>query len=600
MCGFLGLVGSNKVSEHTIKDANKYIECRGPDEKVYKNLTDTKFNFKNRDFQNLQIFNRLSIIDLSNLGSQPMFSDDNLTSILFNGEVFNHKELRAEMEKDGLVFNSNNSDTEVLLLGISKYGKDFINRVIGQFSIVFFDYEKDIILLIRDRLGQKPLFYSVEDKSLVFASNLKSIVSLTENNRINQESISEYLNIGVVTSPNTIFENIYKVQPAEIIEFQISDVISEKSKTRYWRLEKFVDNKEFNREHFIKLLSDSVRIRNIADVPVACFLSGGIDSSTIVKLLTESGESVNTFSISYEDPKYDEKKWFELVKEKYKTNHTTEEVRKAIDIEEIMESIKIFDEPYSDPSNFPSYIISKKISEKYKAAISGDGGDELVGGYKRINKILNRKKRLNFLRYLYKIYPNFLGTGNIFLRNSSSASEAYNSFFWDKKFLSILGIKDYKPNDYYKNISKDIYKSLIISDYKLYLSEMMTLKVDRTSMANSLEVRSPFIDHRLIEYVLSTKPSYVDYGKTKKIFKDYLSEDFDNDFINREKMGFVFNLEDWIYSNKETVFSELKNGKLSKIIKVDRINLLLLNKSRINANRLWKLYLLEKYLSFAD
>ena len=600
MCGFLGLVGSNKVSEHNIKDANKYIECRGPDEKVYKNLTDTKFNFKNRDFQNLQIFNRLSIIDLSNLGSQPMFSDDNLTSILFNGEVFNHKELRAEMEKDGLVFNSNNSDTEVLLLGISKYGKDFINRVIGQFSIVFFDYEKDIILLIRDRLGQKPLFYSVEDKSLVFASNLKSIASLTENNRINQESISEYLNIGVVTSPNTIFENIYKVQPAEIIEFQISDVISEKSKTRYWRIEKFVDNKEFDREHFIKLLSDSVRIRNIADVPVACFLSGGIDSSTIVKLLTESGESANTFSISYEDPKYDEKKWFELVKEKYKTNHTTEEVRKAIDIEEIMESIKIFDEPYSDPSNFPSYIISKKISEKYKAAISGDGGDELVGGYKRVNKILNRKKRLNFLRYLYKIYPNFLGTGNIFLRNSSSASEAYNSFFWDKKFLSMLGIKDYTPNDYYKNISKDIYKSLIISDYKLYLSEMMTLKVDRTSMANSLEVRSPFIDHRLIEYVLSTKPSYVDYGKTKKIFKDYLSEDFDNDFINREKMGFVFNLEDWIYSNKETVFSELKNGKLSKIIKVDRINLLLLNKSRINANRLWKLYLLEKYLSFAD
>ena len=600
MCGFLGLVGSNKVSEHNIKDANKYIECRGPDEKVYKNLTDTKFNFKNRDFQNLQIFNRLSIIDLSNLGSQPMFSDDNLTSILFNGEVFNHKELRAEMEKDGLVFNSNNSDTEVLLLGISKYGKDFINRVIGQFSIVFFDYEKNIILLIRDRLGQKPLFYSVEDKSLVFASNLKSIASLTENNRINQESISEYLNIGVVTSPNTIFENIYKVQPAEIIEFQISDVISEKSKTRYWRIEKFVDNKEFDREHFIKLLSDSVRIRNIADVPVACFLSGGIDSSTIVKLLTESGESANTFSISYEDPKYDEKKWFELVKEKYKTNHTTEEVRKAIDIEEIMESIKIFDEPYSDPSNFPSYIISKKISEKYKAAISGDGGDELVGGYKRVNKILNRKKRLNFLRYLYKIYPNFLGTGNIFLRNSSSASEAYNSFFWDKKFLSMLGIKDYTPNDYYKNISKDIYKSLIISDYKLYLSEMMTLKVDRTSMANSLEVRSPFIDHRLIEYVLSTKPSYVDYGKTKKIFKDYLSEDFDNDFINREKMGFVFNLEDWIYSNKETVFSELKNGKLSKIIKVDRINLLLLNKSRINANRLWKLYLLEKYLSFAD
>ncbi len=598
MCGFLGLIGIDKISESSIKDANKFIECRGPDETVFKNLTDSKFNFKNTNHQNLQIFNRLSIVELSNLGSQPMFSDDNLTSILFNGEIFNHRELRAEMESDGLVFRSNNSDTEVLLLGLSKYGKNFINRVIGQFSIVFFDYEKDLILLIRDRLGQKPLFYSFQDERLVFGSNLKSIVNLTDNSKLNHKSISEYLNIGVVTSPNTIFENIYKVKPAEIIEFEISNIISKKSTTQYWKIESFIGNKEFDREHFKELLSDSVRLRNIADVQVACFLSGGIDSSTIVKLLTESGESVNTFSISYEDPKYDEKKWFEQVKEKYKTNHITEEVSKDIDVEEIIESIKIFDEPYSDPSNFPSYIVSKKISEKYKAAISGDGGDELVGGYKRVNKILNRKKQLNFFKYFYKIYPNFLGTGNIFNRNSSNDSEAYNSFFWDTKFLSLLGLKNYKPNDYFANISESLYKNLIISDYKLYLSEMMTLKVDRTSMANSLEVRSPFMDHRLIEYVLSSNTTYVDYGVTKKIFKEYLSEDFSSDFINREKMGFVFNLEEWIYSNKDKVFDELKKGKLSKIIKINRINLLLLNKSRINANRLWKLYLLEKYLSF--
>ena len=597
MCGFLGSIGIDEVSEHSIKDANKYIECRGPDETVFKNLTDSRFNFKNTDYQHLQIFNRLSIIDLTNLGSQPMFSDEKSTSILFNGEIFNHKELRAEMESEGLVFKSNNSDTEVLLLGFSKYGKDFVNRVIGQFSIVFFDYKKNLIFLIRDRLGQKPLFYSFQDESLVFGSNLKSIVNLTNNRKINQNSVSEYLNIGVVTSPNTIFENIYKVKPAEIIELHISNIISKKSSEVYWNIEDFVDNKEFDESHFKDLLSDSVRLRNIADVPVACFLSGGIDSSTIVKLLTESGESVNTFSISYEDPKYDEKQWFEQVKEKYKTNHTTETVGKKIDIDHIMESIEIFDEPYSDPSNFPSYMISKKISEKYKAAISGDGGDELVGGYKRVNKILNRKKQFNFLRYFYNIYPNFLGTGNIFHRNSSDISEAYNSFFWDRKFLSILGIKDYKPSDYFQNISKDLYKSLLISDYKLYLSEMMTLKVDRTSMANSLEVRSPFIDHRLIEYILSTKPSYVDYGIPKKIFKEYLSEDFDSEFINREKMGFVFNLEEWIYSNKDKVFTELKNGNLSKIIKIEKINLLLLNKSRINANRIWKLYLLEKYLS---
>ena len=597
MCGFLCSIGIDNVSEESIKDANKYIECRGPDETVLKNLTNSKFNFKNINYQHLQIFNRLSIVDLSNLGSQPMFSDKYLTSILFNGEIFNHNELRSEMEKDGLIFNSNNSDTEVLLLGLSKYGKEFMSRVIGQFSIVFFDYKRNLIFLIRDRLGQKPLFYSLQEQGFIFGSNLKSVANLSKNKKINKNSIYEYLNIGVVTSPNTIYENVYKLKPAEIIEFEISNVISKKSSSIYWNIENFIGNKEFDKRHFKDLLSNAIRLRNIADVPVACFLSGGIDSSTIVKLLTESGETVNTFSIAYEDPKYDEKKWFEQVKEKYKTNHTTETVAKEIDLSDIMESIELFDEPYSDPSNFPSYIITKKISEKYKAAISGDGGDELVGGYKRINKILNRKKQLNFLKYFYKIYPNFLGTGNIFRRNSSDASEAYNSFFWDTKFLSILGIKNYKPNNYFQNISKDLYKSLLISDYKLYLSEMMTLKVDRTSMANSLEVRSPFIDHRLVEYILSTDSSYVNDGVTKEIFKDYLSEDFDSDFINREKMGFVFNLEEWIYSNKEKVFRELRSGNLSKIIKIDKINLLLLNKSRINANRIWKLYLLEKYLS---
>ena len=273
-------------------------------------------------------------------------------------------------------------------------------------------------------------------------------------------------------------------------------------------------------------------------------------------------------------------------------------IKTDIDLELINESIQIFDEPYSDPSTLPSYILSKEISKNYKVAISGDGGDELLGGYDRVYKSLKRKKFKILSGLLFKLYkPNF-GTGTKIKINNENLATSYSSFFEDEKLMSLLKLNHVsKFNDKFIYYDCSEYKNLLIFDFKFFLSEMMLLKIDRTSMANSLEVRSPFVDHRLIELILSSKESYVDLKNPKKILKDYLSSDFNSDFLNRKKMGFVFDVSDWVYSNFIEIDKTFKEGTIVNSLNKNFLKSLSTYKSRMNANRIWKLYFLEKYLS---
>ena len=250
------------------------------------------------------------------------------------------------------------------------------------------------------------------------------------------------------------------------------------------------------------------------------------------------------------DKKYDESEWSNLVSKKYSTNHDLMFIN-IEDLENLVEkSLDIFDEPYADPSVLPSYSISKLISKNYKVAISGDGGDELLGGYLRTTQMLNNQKIPNYIAtFLYGIYPKSFGTGQKILSKSTNFKNAYSSYFEDGKLLNLLGLKINYKNDKFYHQSHDMYKNLILSDYKLYLPEMMMLKVDRTSMANSVEVRSPFVDHKLIEYILSVDSENFVNNSPKAILKEYLSQDFDKEFINRNKQGFVFDLENWVYNN---------------------------------------------------
>ena len=598
MCGFIGQVSDNLIDFDLVNKANDHIICRGPDQtKQLSNQNYETINFDN-EFNVFQVFNRLSILDLSETASQPMISEEYRTSILFNGEIYNHKELRAYLEDLGIKFKSNHSDTEVALLGLSKFGVSFIEKLKGQFSIVFFNYKNNEIYLIRDRLGQKPLFYSLEDNSLLFSSNLKALLNISEKKIIKESSLNEYLSLGVVTSPNTLFEDIYKVKPSEVIVIDVGKKISIKYKNFYWDLKDYKNNNDFDSNKFYQFLTDSLNKRLNADVPVANLVSGGIDSTLLLKLTSDQESNPNTYSSIQDNEKYNEEVWINEVLNVYRTSHTSNKIKNKIGHEEIIESIDIFDEPYSDPSTVPSYILSKAISGAYKVAISGDGGDELLGGYERLNKTLLKKNALkSSFENLYNLYPAPLGTGNEFLNKSNNIEVAYPSFFEDLKLLGLLDIKpENRFSQEYMHNSDNPYKDLLISDYKFYLYEMMTHKIDRTSMANSLEVRSPFLDHRLIEYIIGSENSYYENSNPKKIIKDYLIKDFDKEFIYRKKQGFVFNLEGWVYNNLNIIQDTINEGTYINSLNKNIIRLLSIRKSRINGQRIWRLFFLERYL----
>lgn len=599
MCGFIGAVSLNIFNQEQLLKSNNNIICRGPDQTktLFSNTNDI---FESKSNLNLSlIFNRLSIIDLSDKASQPMISKDFQTLLLFNGEIYNNLDLRKSLENKGIKFDSHHSDTETLLLGLSCEGIDFLEKVEGQFSIFFFDNKIKKGYLIKDRHGQKPLYYFSDKDKILFSSNFLSLSSLINKKEINQNAVEKYLQIGVIPSPETIFKNIKKVIPGHAVEINFMDNFNKLIDIQYWNIEDFIDEREFSSEKFFDLFTKAVSKRTISDVPVATFLSGGKDSTAIIKSLVDTNFKVNSFSVGFDDKTYDESHWFNQVVDKYNLNQFTSFLNLNDINEEVENAIDAFDELYSDPSIVPSYIITKAMAKNYKVALSGDGGDELLGGYKRVIQSLKFSQSGNsIIPKFNKFYPNFLGTGNTFLKRSKEIKTSYSSYLEDNNFLEMLNIpiQKHQTVSSFFGTSSNIYKNIQIAEYRLFLSEMMMFKVDRTSMANSLEVRSPFVDHKLVEYILSSNTPYIRNSNDKLLLNNYLASDFNSDFINRKKMGFVFSIESWIFSNLSEIKTYLAKSDFIKDSNKYILPTLSLNKSRINALRIWRLYLLEKYL----
>ena len=593
MCGFIGEISFNKIAKENIDTANRQIECRGPDEKnIYENILDLNKNKINL----FLIFNRLSIVELTKYGSQPMYDEILNTLIMFNGEIFNHQELKREIlnSNKGITFKSANSDTELLLIGLSLYGDSFVHKLIGQFSFIFIDFNSLNLMMCRDRLGQKPLYFNLESDSLKFSSNLKALKDISQNADLDLSRISDYLSLNIFPGSKTMYKKILKVNPGQLIKLDLN-TLKISNDYIYWNPDNYIDEKVFNYDEFLHKLNNSIEIRSKADVPVASFLSGGVDSTSIVKNLYDSDLEVNTFSVIYNDKKFDESEWIQKVVSKYRTNHISINLEKP-SYNNVIQALDSLDEPYADPSVVPSYLLCKEISNHYKVAISGDGGDELFGGYLRTEKVLNRNNfYVNKLDRLYKIYPNILGTGANFYRYSQNPAQAYGSYLQDLKFLKLLDInKNLVYEDSFINNSySSSRKSLIASDYQFYLPELMMLKVDRTSMKNSLEVRSPFVDHRLVEYMLSTNLESDSRLTHKKLLKDYLSNDFGSDFVNRRKMGFVFNVKNFIFENRNEIYDHIE---LLPFVEKKHLKKLFLFKNRTNSNRLWNLFTLSRNL----
>ena len=323
-----------------------------------------------------------------------MYSKEFNTMVMFNGEIYNHAELRKDLQNKGLKFYTSHSDTETLLVGLSYYGIKFIDKLRGQFAIAFFDEKKSELSLIRDRLGQKPLYYFFDNENIHFGSSLLSLLKIIKEYKIDENQLYSYLDYGIISSPFTLFKNIYKLMPSEILKVNLQKNKFSAAKSNYWNAENFLDNKPFSNEEFFDIFSESVNLRTNADVPVANFLSGGIDSTSIVKNLVDNEKKVNSFSIYIKENKYDESIYIKKVVKKYNLEHKSTTVSADISIDEINQALSSLDEPYSDPSVVPTYILSKEISKYYKVAISGDGGDELLGGYERTMKSLQKTDSL--------------------------------------------------------------------------------------------------------------------------------------------------------------------------------------------------------------
>ena len=589
MCGFTGALSFSKL-QTTLKDSNQFSIKRGPDKLTNICGSDQMFY----DFW----FNRLSIIDLSEKADQPMKSKDNQHLLMFNGEIYNSPTLRKMHKLKNYNFISSNSDTETLFAGLQLYGIDFINQLEGQFSFFYWNKKMKKIYLARDRIGQKPLYFSINNSSIYFASNLKSILNLLPKQSLSIDSINNYFMYGSIFSPDTLFDQIKKIEPGYYSEIDYSNNCFKEKKINYWNLVDKVDNKKFEYNDFIELFNKSVIKRTLSDVPIANFLSGGIDSTSIIKNLYSNDFEINTFSVVIPNKQYNEKKYIDEVVQKYNTNHTEIILDNKISKESILKSLNSLDEPYGDPSIVPSFIISDLISKNFKVAISGDGGDELLGGYKRIKNHKNFKyKNVKLYELIYKIYPEILGTGTNF-KSKTSLMNSYLSYLSDEKFTNLLNIDSFLDKDILKieNIGS-VYKSILKHEYKYYLSEQMMYKVDRTSMANSLEIRSPLVDHLLVEYIFMHSEEYFYKDKNKYPLYKFLSEDFTKEFLDRPKQGFVFDYKIWVYKNFHFIFEIINNSELSNLISLEEMKKLKYVQTRVNALRIWRVFVLAHHLN---
>lgn len=543
MCGILG--GNNRNWDY--ESGIEAIWHRGPDGQRIIHMQDFSMAFA-----------RLAIIDLSDNAMQPMTSSDGKVTIVYNGEIYGYSSLRKNLEKKYKFFS--NSDTEVILNAYMEYGDSFIDKVDGMFAIAIYDQRKMQVKLFRDRVGIKPLYYYYDGYNFAFSSELKSITKTcsTINFQIDNTAIYDYLFYQYVPEPKTMYRNCYKLSPAHKLTF---DIETKKivSISKYWKLHVNTAKGRYRKDEFLRdelrsLLDKSVQDQLVADVPVGTFLSGGIDSSIITYISNIHSPNLHSFTIGFEDIRYDETKYARVLVEKYKLN-CTEKVLNNSDIRELKRKLKEwYDEPFADTSAYPSFMVSQLAHGKVKVVLTGDGGDELFGGYSRYQiyaDMMNAKrvdsellssvgKKLNAIGLLSrKFIERYLQTGLekylplIFIGNASTTEEY-------RKKLGIARDYDFMWHlkKYYKKELPVITRARYL-DLKTYLSGDILTKVDRVSMVNSLEARVPFLSRRLIEFAFSlSEEDCCTANNLKKILKQAYYGEIPNELLYRKKKGF--------------------------------------------------------------
>ncbi|MBK8011273.1 MAG: asparagine synthase (glutamine-hydrolyzing) [Deltaproteobacteria bacterium] len=534
---------------------------------------------------------RLAIIDLGG-GAQPMWDFEDELAIVFNGEVYNYRELKAELESLGQRFRTE-SDTEVILGAYRAWGRACVDRFVGMFVFALYDRDKHTMFLARDRIGKKPLYYYRDDNRIIFASELKAILADPSVPRVlDPTSAVDFFAYGYVPAPTSILRGIQKLPAGHAMCFTPEGV----DEYRYWDLDfTHVDETlslEQSAESLMSTLDDAVNLRLRSDVPLGAFLSGGIDSSLIVALMAKRLSSpVKTHTIGFTEDAFDERRYARETAEGFGTDHTERIV--TADAASILERLAWhYDEPFADSSSVPTYYLSQATRETVTVALSGDGGDESFAGYRRYmfamfesrvrrsippfvqRKVLGRLARL----YPKADYlPQFLRAKATLTNLADSHEHAYFLSLTQKTYPRAIsrdflgGLRGYDPYHHFDRhfracASKDALARLQYVDFKMYLAEQILTKVDRASMAHSLEVRVPLLDHRVVE-LAARMPGHhkLSGSRAKIVLKEVASRLLPPSTINRRKMGFSIPLDAWFKGGlrepTEAVFFDRPGGQ---------------------------------------
>ena len=632
MCGITGFVDYKKsITVNDLEILTNTLNHRGPDNTNF--ILEEKKNF------NIGLgHTRLSIVDLSSNGNQPITTSDGKKVIIFNGEIYNFKEIKKKILKEDINFKFfGNSDTEVFLEAINIFGLvETLNLTSGMFAFALLDKQEGNIYLGRDRFGQKPLFYCVSGDNLIFSSEIKALKKNLKNKRIDQKALNDFFLFNYIKGNKTIYEEVKSVKPGSIIKYELE---SKKLTESLWRntINTFNIKNHLKLEKLDTLLTESIQEQTDCEVPYGIFLSGGIDSSLITAIATKKlSKKVKTFTISFKNRNYSEGKFANKIAENLKTDH----FEYFFDEDDMIETIKDFfelnDQPFADVSKLPLILLSKFSRNKIKIALSDDGADEIFGGYNRyiwiqklnllsLNKRIFLKQLLNLfnsssIESIFKFY-NYISKKNLIAYPDEKLQRLKNIITFENldRFYELSQIKWHdknplietsKPNKILhqdrdkKNIQiENFINNMMKSDQKDYLINNCLVKSDRATMMNSLELRLPFLNDKVVDFGNSIKlDEKIKNKKGKLILRNLLSNYMPKHLFDRDKTGFHVPLGFWFKNElRDLVERTLYNKKIKRINFLDH-NLIdkiwkdhLSDKSN-NQNKIWTILVLEMWL----
>jgi len=631
MCGIVGIfnhsTNGSPITERILNAMSDEIRHRGPDDSGV---------FISPDYHVGFAFRRLSIVDLSSAGHQPMSTCDGAVWLVFNGEIYNHLAIRKDLESKGYQYRSR-TDTETILYAYMEYGLDFINKLYGMFAIAIWDSRIDQLILVRDRIGIKPVYYTLQHNSLLFASEIKAILKHPQVNcQLNIQGMYDYLSLLITPPVESLFQGIYKLEAGHYLTIDRKGNIHKEKywdlnhQTEYFNPEQYSDE-SFCIENIRRLLRDSIKLRMMSDVPFGVLLSGGIDSSLNVALMSEQmSRPVETFSVGYKDlERYNELAYARAISHQFETNHHEILLEEQDLIDFLPKMVWHQDEPNADPVCVPMYFVSKLARDSGTIVVQvGEGSDEQFAGYTHYlreiyfqryyyQRLPSSAKNITY-RILKKFRPNWVGTDYArraahgdapFYGGALAFTEELKAKLATPKFSEISNASGRIASVYTNQLKRlmnadsfdsNFLQSMIYFEFKSRLAELLLMRVDKMSMATSIEARVPFLDHRLVEFSFRIPTALKIKNRIPKyILKRAAEGIIPNDIIYRKKQGFAAPVREWLRSGK------LANFARSHIFESDLLKLNFLNtqfidhmftqhiSGRINFDReIWNLLIL--------